>query len=81
MTERIVSPNASDELARIWLEPLKLPLDTARDGAVDGVQCRTPAVRQALPQLLHDIGATRNIGAVVEDRVAEKNDMLHGELL
>jgi len=56
----------------------ELRRDIRRLRAVDGGQRGAPARRQQGAQLRDDVGAALGVGGVVEDRVAEEDDVRHG---
>ena len=74
--QRVVAAGADDEMRGIRGRDLELEPDGRGHRAVDGVQRGARAGGEAPVQLLDDVGAAADIGAVGEDRVAEQDDML-----
>ena len=74
--QRVVAAGADDEMRGVLRRDLELEPDGGGDRAVHGVQRGARAGGKAPVQLLDHIGAVADIGAVGEDRVAEKDDVL-----
>jgi hypothetical protein len=64
-------------MARLCGKLLQLTCQIGDDGAVSGIQRRAPSGREDCAQLMHNIRAARDVGRVVEDRVAKQHDVRH----
>src|SRR5690606_28654940 len=64
-------------MRRIGGHAMNLRRHIAHHGAVHGKQRRLPAVRQYCPQLIDNRGPAPHVRSVIEDRIAEKNDVRH----
>jgi len=76
IAERVVAAGADDQMRGVGGKAFELAPDVRRRRAVDRRERRPGAGRQPRPELAHDVRlAPPDIGAVVEDRVAEKDDV------
>jgi hypothetical protein len=64
-------------MRRIGREAAHLRRDIRHDRAVPGVQVCAPALRQKLPQLMHDVWIGADLGAVVKHGVTKQYHALH----
>ena len=82
VAERVVAAGADDQMRGVGGKALELAPDVRRRRAVARRERRPGAGRQPRPELAHDVGLARpHIGGVVEDRVAEKDDVGHAGLI
>jgi len=62
-------------MAGIRRYSLELPGDIRDKRTIDGSQACPPVIRKGVPQLPDNVRSARNVSRVVEDRIAEKNDV------
>ena len=53
--------------------------DVDRNGSINGQQSRLPILRQNSIQVSDDVRATKNISRVVENGIAQQNNVIHAE--
>ncbi len=73
--QSIVAAGADDQKRRIAGQARQLSRNVARHRAIDGKQCRLPLLRQARAKLPDYIRCAADIGAIVEDGVANENNV------
>ena len=78
VVQGVVAADADDEVRGVRRHPVDLPGHLGGAGPVPGQQRRLPASGQASSEVLDDRRPAGNVAAVVEDRVAEQDDMAHG---
>ena len=80
LPQGVVAAGADHEMARVRRQALELTLDAVDHRTVLGQQGRPPALRQDVPELGRHVGSARHIGAVVEHRITEQDNVLHHHL-
>jgi hypothetical protein len=77
-TERVVAADADDQVRRVRRQKPQLFAYVSDRAPVDGSERCFPPVRQPLPHLPDDVGRASCVGGVVEDRISQKNNVVHG---
>ena len=78
--KRIVAADTDNQMACVERKTGDLTSNVGHTGAVERIERCAPAPRQDGAQLADDIGPASDISAVVENRVAEQNDVGHRSL-
>src|SRR5688572_4557417 len=81
LAEDIVAADADDKVGGVGRQVVQLAIDVRHGAAIDSAEGRSPRGRQFLPELSDDVRAATDIGSIVEDRIAQQNDMRHDRTL
>ncbi len=77
LAEGVIAADAEDEVSCVGWKGLQLAGDVGDHGAVLGAQAGADTPRRQRAQLADNIGASRDVGSVVEDGVAEQDNVFH----